>query len=171
MDEYRRHPSLVTHWHNGVLEPWPESAAVDETVWFSIPDEEDGVTYWEGLNGKIESDGSITVLGVPAYAYNVDFGDRVAVVRSAEGPFVATGMVQRSGNCTYRFFMTDASDETGWYPLAQEFATLGCLVDVLTPRLTALSCTPNNSRAVTDRLAQLHQEGLLEYETSRLGSD
>lgn len=171
MDEYRLHPSLVTHWHDGLLVPWPESAAADETVWFAMPEEEDCVTYREGLNGKIESDGSITVLGVPTYAYDLDFGDRVTAVRSTERPFVATGMVQRSGNCTYSFLSTDAGDETGWYPLAQEFTTLGCLVDVLTPRFTALSCAPNVSRAVTDRLAQLHQDGLLEYEPGHTGSD
>ncbi|MFF5791271.1 DUF4265 domain-containing protein [Paeniglutamicibacter sp. NPDC012692] len=171
MDEYRLHPSLVTHWHDGDLEPLPDSAAANETVWFALPVDEDGVQYWEGLNGKVESDGSITVLGVPAYAYDLRFGDRVTVVRSAEGPFVATGMAQRSGNYTFRFLLADASDETGWYPLAQEFATLGCLVDVLTPRFTALSCDPNVSQAVTERLAQLSQEGLLEYEIGHMYSD
>ena len=171
MDKYRLHPSLVTYWHDGVLEPLPDSAAANETVWFALPVDEDGIRYWEGLNGKVESNGSITVLGVPAYAYDLRFGDRVTVVRSAEGPFVATGMAQRSGNHTFRFFLSDASDETGWYPLAQEFGTLGCLVDVLTPRLTALSCTPNTARSVTERLERLNKEGLLEFEIAHMRID
>lgn len=160
---------MATYWRDGALEPWPDSAAANETVWFALP-EDGGIQYWEGLNGKIETDGSATVLGVPAYAYDLRFGDRVTVARSAEGPFVATGMARRSGNRTLRFFLADGNDETGWYPLAREFAAMGCLVDVLTPRFTALSCTPKDSRAVTRRLARLGQEGVLEYETGHSGS-
>jgi hypothetical protein len=103
MDEYRLHPSLVTQWQAGGLEPCPEAAAATETVWFPLPEGSDGVRYWEGLNGRLESDGDVTVLGVPAYIYDLNQGDRVTVVRSAEGPFVATGIAQDAGNDTFRF--------------------------------------------------------------------
>lgn len=165
MDEYRLHPALVTHWRAGVLEPWPEAAAASETVWFPLPEGPDGVRYWEGLNGRLESDGSVSVLGVPAYAYDLNLGDRVTVVRSAEGPFVATGIAHAAGNNTFRFYLLDPDDETAWYPLAQEFASMGCLIDVLTPHLTALSCAPKASQSVANRLARLGELGILEYET------
>jgi hypothetical protein len=92
MDEYLRHPSLVTYWRDGALEPWPEAAAATETVWFPLPEGPDSVRYWEGLNGRPENDGTFTVLGVPAYAYDLNLEDRVTVVRSAEGPWRPQGL-------------------------------------------------------------------------------
>jgi len=171
MDEYRLHPSLVTHWRNGGLEPWPEAEAATETVWFPLPEEDDGVRYWEGLNGRLSSDGSITVLGVPAYAYNLHLGDRVTVVPSDNDSFVATAIVERGGRITFRFYLTDGSDQARWYPLAQEFALLGCLIDVLSPRFVAFSCEPNISETVSERLEQLRQEGILEYETGHTAAN
>lgn len=98
---------------------------------------------------------------MPAYAYDLNLGDRVTVVRSAEGPFVATGIVHDAGNITFRYY------ETAWDALAQEFASLGCLIDVLTPTLTALSCVPEASQSVADRLALLEEQGIIKYETGR----
>lgn len=167
MDEYRRHPSLVTYWRDGALEPWPEAAAATETVWFPLPEEPDSVRYWEGLNGRPENDGTFTVLGVPAYAYDLNLGDRVTVVRSAEGPLVATGIAHDAGNYTFRYYLLDPDDLTVWSSLAQEFASLGCLIDVLTPSLTALSCVPEASQSVVGRLALLEEQGILNYETGR----
>jgi len=166
MDEYRLHPSLVTHWRNGSLEPWPEAEAATETVWFPLPEEE-GVRYWEGLNGELSSDGAITILGVPAYAYNLHLGDRVSVIPSDNGSLVATGITERGGNNTYRFYLRDGSNQNEWYPLAQEFATMGCLIDVLTPKFVALSCAPDTSWKVSERLMQLQHEEILEYETGQ----
>jgi Domain of unknown function (DUF4265) len=167
MDEYRLHPSLVTHWRGGVLEPWPEAASATETVWFPLPEGPEGVRYWEGLNGRPENDGTVTVLGVPAYAYGLNLGDRVTVVRSAEGPLVATGMAHDAGNNTFRYFLLDPDDGRAWYPVAREFAAVGCLVDVLTPSLAALSCVPEASQLVAERLALLEEQGVLQYETGR----
>jgi hypothetical protein len=167
MDEYRLHPSLVTHWRDGDLEPWPEAVAARETVWFPLPEETDGVRYWEGLNGRSETDGTITVLGVPAYAYDLNLGDRVTVVRSAEGPFVATGIAHDGGNNTFRYYLLEPDDGRAWYPLAQKFASMGCLIDVLTPDLTALSCPPESSQPVVDRLALLEGQGVIQYESGR----
>lgn len=41
---------------------------------------------WEGLRGRVEADGTPTVLAVPAYLYDINFGDRVTVMRSDETP-------------------------------------------------------------------------------------
>ena len=167
MDEYRLHPSLVTYWREGALEPWPDAAAASETVWFPLPEERNRVRYWEGLNGRPEDDGTVTVLSVPAYVYDLNLGDRVTVVRSEEGPLVATGIAHDAGNDTFRYYLLDSEDVTGWYPLAEEFAAMGCLIDVLTPSLTALSTAPEASQSVADRLARLEDQGILQYETGR----
>lgn len=165
MDEYRLHPSLVTCWKAGKLEPWPEAAAATETVWFALSEEPDGTRYWEGLNGRFEIDGTVTVLGVPAYAYDLNLGVRVTVLKSAEGPLVATGITQRASNHTFRVLLLAPDDETAWYPLVQEFAVMGCLVDVLSPRLIAISCPLEAAQSLAVRLEQLQQECGLEYET------
>jgi hypothetical protein len=44
---------------------------------------------------------------------------------------------------------------------------MGCLIDVLTPSLTALSCPPEVSQTVADMLALLEEQGVLHYETGR----
>lgn len=101
---------------------------------------------------------------MPAYLYDLNLGDRVTVVRSAEGPFVATGIAHDAGNDTFRFYLLRADDEPAWYPLAREFAIMGCLIDVLTPRFIAMSCVPAASPSVVARLSKLRDERILEYE-------
>lgn len=96
----------------GVLEPWPDAEAASETVWFPLPVGSDNVRYWEGLNGRTEIAGTVTVLGVPAYPYDLNLGDRVTVVRCAEGPFVATGIAHDAGNNTFRYWLVDQDDGT-----------------------------------------------------------
>ncbi len=103
--------------------------------------------------------------GVPASAYDLNLGDRVTVFRSAEGPFVATGIAHDAGNNTFRYYLLDQDDGTAWHLLAQEFASSGSLIDVLTPTLTALSCVPETSQSVAYRLASLEEHGLPKYET------
>lgn len=44
---------------------------------------------------------------------------------------------------------------------------MGCLIDVLTPHFTAMSCVPDASPSVVARLSKLRDEGTLEYEIGR----
>ena len=92
MTDYRQRPSGVAHWRDGSLQPLPEAQQAGETIWFAVPPEPDTEQMWEGLRGRLEKDGTATVLGVPAYLYDVNFGDRVNVMRSAENALVATGV-------------------------------------------------------------------------------
>jgi hypothetical protein len=39
------------------------------------------------------------------FAYDVNYGDEISVVTSAEGPIVATGVTKNSGNYTFRVWM------------------------------------------------------------------
>lgn len=168
VDHYRTHPSRVTAWDGQALVPWPEATTATGTVWFFQPGQDGDADSWEGLNGRIEDDGSATVLGVPAYVKDLNLGDRVSVVENGDASWVATGHVHDAGNDTYRFFLRDAEDESMWRPLSEEFAQRGCLVDVLTPRLVALSSGRSDSQAVADRLAFLEGQGVLVYETGRM---
>lgn len=42
-----------------------------------LPPEPDTEQMWEGLRGRVETDGPATVLATPAHLYDVNFGDRV----------------------------------------------------------------------------------------------
>lgn len=104
MDDYREHPSVAAHWSDNQLKPLNEARTADTTVWFPLPEENNGDRIWEGINGRTEPGGGVTVLGVPAYVYGLNFGDRVNVVRSQEGLLVATGFCSTvatspSGSC------------------------------------------------------------------------
>lgn len=98
---------------------------------------------WEGLRGRVEADGTATVLAVPAYMYDITFGDRVNVMRSEENALVATGVDHDALNFTFRILLK-SDDDNAWRPLASELAELGCLLDVT-----------------------LQHDGVLHYETGR----
>lgn len=168
MNDYREHPSTVAHWNDDELEPLNEALVADTTVWFPLPEDENGDRIWEGINGRSEPGGEVTVLGVPAYVYDLNFGDTVNVVRSREGPLVATGILHDGGNYTFRVLLADSPEtETGWRIIAEEFAVMGCLVDAISDRFMALSCDPGLAQQVADRLKELDANGALEYETGR----
>ena len=137
-----------------------------ETIWFALPPERDAEQMWEGLRGRVEADGTATVLAVPAYLYDINFGDRVNVMRSEENALVATGVDHDALNSTFRVLLK-SDDGNAWQPLATELAELGCLLDVISPRFFALSCSEPLTQEVADRLLALEHNGVLHYETGR----
>ena len=166
MTDYRQHPSVVAHWHDDSLQPLPEAQEAEETVWFAVPPEPDTEQMWEGLRGRLEKDGTATVLAVPAYLYDVNFGDRVNVMRSAENVLVATGVERDALNFTFRVLLK-SDDPNAWQPLASELAEQGCLLDFISPRFFAISCGEPQAQEVADRLFALERGGVLHYETGR----
>lgn len=168
MDDYREHPSIVSHWSDNQLKPLNEARCADTTVWFPLPKEENGDQIWEGIIGRTEPGGEVTILGVPAYVYDLNFGDTVNVVRSQEGPLVATGILCDGGNFTFRVLLTDSPDpDNRRRNIAEDFAIMGCLVDAISERFMALSCDPGLAQRVADRLQDIKAGGALEYETGR----
>lgn len=167
MNDYRQHPSVVAHWLEGSLQPFPEARAAAETVWFALPPDPDTDQIWEGLRGRSEEDGTFTVLAVPAFIYDVNYGDRVKVMRSAEESFVATGVEHDAGNFTFRVLLKTDDDENAWRPLVTELAQMGCLLDVMSPRFFAVSCGEDLSQEVADTLFGLQSNGVLHCETGR----
>ncbi|KSU70408.1 hypothetical protein AS031_17595 [Pseudarthrobacter enclensis] len=121
---------------------------------------------WEGLRGRLEADGTATVLGVPAYLYDLNFGDRVSVMRSAENALVATGVEHDALNFTFRVQLNFEEPNTSQL-LAAELAENGCLIDFISPQFFAISCDEAQAQEVADRLFALEHDGVLHYETGR----
>lgn len=104
--------------------------------------------------------------GSPRHLYDVNFGDRVSVMRSAENALVATGVENDAINFTFRVQLT-ADDPNAWRPLAEELAEKGCLLDLISPRFFAISCGEPQAQDIADRLSALERTGILHYETGR----
>ncbi|TFC06533.1 DUF4265 domain-containing protein [Cryobacterium sp. MDB2-33-2] len=165
MDEYRQHPSKVARWDDGGLVPIVEGTADPVTVWVALPPE-NGRQYWEGMNAWSVSDGVVELRAVPAFACNLNFGDRLSTVKSAEGSLVCTGIVQPSDQWTYRVWLSDEASAT-WHLVAENYARAGCLVDVMSQHLIAISCDYEVARIIADKLAADERTGILTYETGR----
>jgi hypothetical protein len=86
-----------------------------------MPPEPETEQLWEGIRGSLGTDGLVTVLGVPAYIYDVGFGDRFTVMESAEKALVATGKEHDAGNFTFRVLLTSTEGD-GWLTLVNELA-------------------------------------------------
>lgn len=156
----------MAHWQGDSLQPLPEALDAQETIWFALPPEPDAEPMWEGLRGRVEAEGTATVLAVPAYLYDINFGDRVTVMRSEENALVATGVDHDALNFTFRILLkTDGGN--AWEPLATELAQIGCLLDVISPRFFAISCGEPLTQEISDRLHALEHNGVLHYETGR----
>lgn len=166
MNEYRQHPSKVTRWDGEGLVPVVGEIEQLQMVWVALPPE-NGQQLWEGLNALPISEGVVELSSIPVFAHEMNFGDRVSTMKSAEGPLVCTGIIQRSDQWTYRVWLSD--DVPGALHLVAEgYARAGCLVDVMSRRLIAFSCGRDLAEVVASKLASDERAGLLTYETGRL---
>lgn len=138
------------------------------TVWLALPCESDGPQVWEGLAvSRLQRVDRVRVCAIPLIAYDVNYGDELAVVASAEGPLVATGVVTNGGNYTFRVWL---SGHTGWDAIREvvtEFGGRGCLVEGYSDRLIGLTCGAAEAPAVADALAAGERQGRFLYETGR----
>lgn len=168
MKKYEEHPSKAASWRNGQFVMLPDAETADSTVWFGIKEPgKDGV-LWEGLLARQVGSDRGRVCGVPFWLYDVNLGDEVSLVTSAEGAPVADGIVSDAGNFTFRviFDKADAGNERS-RELMVEFERYGCWFDVRTPRFVAVSAPPHHAPSVADRLAAKARSGDLKYETGR----
>jgi len=166
--QYKQHPSPTGHLIDGQLVPVSESVAATETVWFALPSEAEEVQVWEGLAAETtEVKDRVKLRAVPLFAYDVNYGDEIAVVASAEGPLVATGITRDAGNYTFRAWMREDAGDAALRDVVTVVGALGCLIEGYSARLIGLSCSPENAQRVADTLAVAEQEGRLTYETGR----
>ena len=145
----------MTQWDGSQLVPVPESAAATVEVWATTPT--DSGTLWEALNATIVTEDSARIWAVPMFVHGLHYGDTVSVIASAEGPLVATGIVERGGYATFRVWLGEEECRATWRTVAEAYAQRGCIVDVWSERLLALSCV---AHLVLDMESHLARESV-----------
>jgi hypothetical protein len=165
---YKEHLSPTGRLVDGQLVPVPASVSANATVWLALPTESDDVQVWEGLAAnRGTGDDTVEVRAVPLFAYDVNYGDELSVVVSAEGLLVATGIAKDSGNYTFRVWLPASATDSGVQEVANEFGPLGCLIEPYGTRLIGLSSGPAEAQAVADALHAGEESGRFLYETGR----
>jgi hypothetical protein len=166
---YVEHPSRTTRWRDGAFELLPEAEAATETVWISLPADPDGESVWEGLLAVTPQPDLAVIAAVPVFTYDLNLGDEVEVVASAEGPLVAVRPVHDAGRFTFRVLFPEAHDpeDRSWVALQQDLEPFGCWFDVYSPQLVAVSAEAEVAQAVADFLADEQRAGRWVYETGR----
>ncbi len=165
--QYKEHPELTAWLVEGRLEPLPAAEQANATVWFALPSGPGQPQAWEGLRAAHrEGDDRVEVRAVPLFAYDVNFGDEVSVVTSAEGPLVATGVLSDAGHYTFRLWLEDG-DPAALRQVVMEFGELGCYLEAHSERLLGLSCGQETAQAVADALLAGEERGRFVYETGR----
>jgi hypothetical protein len=170
MPRMLEHPEKVARWRNGDVEVHPDAAAASETVWVAVDPAESGEVVWEGLAARPSGEGRAVVAAVPVFAYDLNLGDEIEVVVSAEGPWVAVRPLQDAGRHTFRVWFADWPDlgqDQRWKDLQVELERFGCWFDVYSPRLVAVSADPEVAGAVADALAAGETSGRFIYEAGR----
>ena len=166
--QYKEHPSPTGRFVDGQLVPVPGSVSADATVWLALPAESAGVQVWEGLAAhRGTGDNGVEVRAVPLFAYDVNYGDELSVVASAEGSLVATGVTRDSGNYTFRIWLPASATAGAVQEVVREFGPVGCLIEPYGTRLIGLSSGPGEAQAVADALHAGEESGRFLYETGR----
>ena len=102
-------------------------------MWVALPPDPDGEPVWEGLLAPLTPQPDLAVIAaVPVFAYDLNLGDEVEVVASAEGPLVAVRPVHDAGRFTFRVLFPDAvdPDDRSWLTLQRDLEPFGCWFDV-----------------------------------------
>lgn len=162
--KYLEHPSLTGHFRDGQLTPMPEAEMANTTVWFALPPD-DGPQVWEGLRAASQPDGSFVLCAVPLFAYDLNFGDQVAAIASAEGALVATEILDDRRHFTFRVALHDGGASV--QEVVETFGTMGCLIEGWSDSLVGLGCDAATAQSVADRLAHEERAERLAYETGR----
>jgi hypothetical protein len=166
-NQYREHPTVTCHLVDEQIVPVPETSKANTTVWFGLPREPGRDQVWEGLLAEHrEGDDHAIVLAVPLFAYDLSFGDGVAVMPSGEGSLVVAQILSDAGNYTFRIWLEDADPAT-IRQLATEFGEMGCYVEGYSDQLLGLSCPRDLAQSVADALSAGEEQRRFEYETGR----
>ena len=107
------------------------------------------------------------ICAVPFWIYDLSLGDEVAVIPSAEGPLVATGLRHHADAFTFRVSWTHPHPHQPWLGLMQELESHDCWFDVRSESFLALSAPGQHAQAVADYLAAQETRGSFQYETGR----
>ncbi|WP_375491426.1 DUF4265 domain-containing protein [uncultured Jatrophihabitans sp.] len=161
---YRGHPSPTGQMRDGELIPVSDAAEADTVVWFALPpDGEQAI--WEGLSAQSAGQDQVIVRSVPLFAYGLGYGDRVSVIASAEGPLVATAIVERGDHYGFRVWLKNASASLA--DIVRTYGNMGCFIEGYSNQLVGLSCPSVLAQQVANALATDERAGRLLYETAR----
>jgi len=161
---YLEHPSLKARFRDGQLTPAPEAEMADTTVWFALPSD-GGPQVWEGLRAATQPDGSFALCAVPLFAYDLNFGDRVSAIASAEGPLVATGVLDDRRHFTFRVALHEGGVSV--QEIVETFGAMGCLIEGWSDSVVGIGCEAASAQSVADKLAHEERAERLAYETGR----
>jgi hypothetical protein len=148
------------------LVPLPHAVLADTSVWLALPAEEGADQIWEGLAAEWTTQHSVRLRAVPLFAYDLNYGDEVVALASAEGPLVATARVKDSGNHTFRIWFADPTGAT-LPEVITEFGRLGCLIEGYSERPLGLSCGSVQVGIVDGALRKAERAGRFVYERGR----
>jgi hypothetical protein len=166
--ERDEHPSRAAAWRGGRFVVLPDAEREDCTVWVGAEAHSAGTVRWEGLLARRLSDERARICAVPFWVYDLDLGDEVTLMDSAEGAPVVTGVVLDGGNYTFRVrFEHAADDDVRWRGLMVELEPFDCWFDVRSPGFLAVSAPPAHAQAVADHLDDRERRGDLLFETGR----
>ena len=166
--EYEEHSSKASAWREGRFIVLPDAEREDCTVWVGAGADWSRSVRWEGLLAVRLSCNRARVCAVPFWVYDVNLGDEVALMESAEGAPVVTGVVVDGGNYTFRVrFAGAADDDVRWRELMVELEPFDCWFDVRSPAFVAMSAPAAHARAVADYLDDRERRGELLFETGR----
>lgn len=168
MVEHDEHPSKASAWRDVRFVVLPDAEVEDCTVWAGAEAHTSGAVKWEGLLARRLSGGRARICAVPFWVHDLNLGDEVALMDSAEGTPVVTGAVVDGGNHTFRVRFEDAADDDArWRELMVELEPFDCWFDVRSPGFLALSAPPGHAEAVADYLDGREQRGDLLFEPGR----
>jgi hypothetical protein len=166
--EYEEHPSKASAWRDGRFVVLPEAEQAGSTVWAAVETESPDSVRWEGLLARRLPGERASVCSIPFWLYDLNLGDEVALMMSAEDEPVVTEVVADSGNHTFRVRFVDASsDDERWRELMVDLEPFECWFDVRSPGFLALSAPPAHAQGVADHLDRREQRGELLFETGR----
>lgn len=102
----------------------------------------------------------------PFYSYGLNYLDVVRAVENNEGLLEVSEVVKSSGHRTLRIFFGSSLDESGQQELLVELMTLDVSFERADDRYLAIDVHPEaDYDEVCDKVWQLQQSGLLDYET------
>ncbi|GEM_PF-6640945 len=134
--QYLEHPSKASRYQARTFIVHPEARVEDCTVWAPLDKAPDGVERWEGLVGIRLALDKVRVCAVPVFADDLNLGDEVKVVGSAQGALVVTRVSDDAGNYTFRVYFEDGErDDTLWREILRELEPMECWFDVYSPSL------------------------------------
>lgn len=167
MVEYDEHPSKASALRDGRLVVLPDAEAEDCTVWFSAERASSGSVKWEGLLARRLGPDRARLCAIPFWLYDLNLGDEVEVLDSAEGAPVAARLMRDAGNFTFRV-RREGSDGDDWRRgLMVDLERFECWFDVRSSGFLALSAPSVHAEAVANYLHAREQQGDLQFETGR----